>query len=289
MTLSLSGTTIYVSIGGTGGGQITLSGFAAQYGPHDMLFVADRFYDLNNFVTSYMGPVSVASLYPIPPSGTGGSSGGGGGGGGTVVKPGGGGSIPPLVLDLDGDGFELIAARKSGVYFDWDGDGIKEETGWVGPGDGMLVIDRNSDGDVTADEIAFGRIYGKKEGFVSDLEGLRAFDSNGNGSLDEGDSAFAQFGVWKDADSDAVVDAGELLSVQDIGLLALSLTGYRTGEEIKEGRNTLYATTDAVFEDGTSIKAGDVFLGYSADHGGRHGYVGSSHMLMPAEALVHIA
>ncbi|HEX8621951.1 MAG TPA: calcium-binding protein [Allosphingosinicella sp.] len=289
VTLSLSGSTLYVFIAGTGGGQITLSGFAALYGPHDMLFVDDKFYDLNNFVTSYVGPVSVASLYPIPPSGSGGSSGGGGTGGGGVVKPGGGGSIPPLILDLDGDGFELIAAKKSGIYFDWNGDGIREQTGWVGSGDGILVFDRNGDGDITADEIAFGRIYGKKDGFVSDLDGLRAFDTNANGSLDEGDADFARFGVWKDADSDAVVDAGELSGLQDIGLLALSLTGFQTGEDIKEGRNTLYATTDAVFADGTTIKAGDVFLGYSDNIGGSHGFARSIDILMPGEAFVHIA
>jgi hypothetical protein len=291
VTLSLSGSIIYVTIGGEGGGQIMLHGFAATYGPADMLFVDNKFYDLNYFRSTYMGPISLASMHPIPPGGTGGSTGGGGGGGGGTGwgGGGGGGAIPPLVFDLDGDGFELIEAKKSGIFFDWDGDGVEEETGWVGPDDGILIIDRNGDGKVTFDEIAFGRMYGKNDGFVSDLEGLRAFDSNGNGSLDEGDADFSRFGIWKDADSDGVVDSGELSSLQHVGLLALSLTGYQTGEDIKRGQNTLYATTDAVFADGTAIKAGDVFLGYAASRGGGQGHGPSTEMLLPAEALVHIA
>ena len=38
----------------------------------------------------------------------------------------------PLVLDLDGDGIELIAANGT-VLFDHNADGIKTGTGWFGP------------------------------------------------------------------------------------------------------------------------------------------------------------
>ncbi|MRU27428.1 bacteriocin, partial [Xylella fastidiosa subsp. multiplex] len=42
----------------------------------------------------------------------------------------------PLVLDLDGDGIETVAAGKP-ILFDHDGDGIKHARGWVKPDDGF--------------------------------------------------------------------------------------------------------------------------------------------------------
>jgi hypothetical protein len=139
---------------------------------------------------------------------------------------------------------------------------VREQTGWAGPDDGFLVFDRDGDGQITrADEIAFGVVGGKKDPFMSDLEGLRAFDTNGNGSLDAGDAAFSQFGVWRDLDSDAVVDPGELQLLQAVGLTALSLDGYQTGDKMKPNQNFIYATTNAILDDRT-IDVADVFLSY---------------------------
>lgn len=50
----------------------------------------------------------------------------------------------PLVLDLDNDGIETIAASvEDPVLFDIDADGVKNGTGWIKPDDGFLVLDRN--------------------------------------------------------------------------------------------------------------------------------------------------
>ena len=48
----------------------------------------------------------------------------------------------PLVLDLDGDGVDVLPRLDSTVYFNLDGDAFLEQTAWMGAGDGMLVIDR---------------------------------------------------------------------------------------------------------------------------------------------------
>jgi Ca2+-binding RTX toxin-like protein len=262
-----------IHVAGVGAGSMQLIGFAAQYGAVDKLVVEGVAYDLKWLLTtaSLYGNEGILLTTKLPASY--GDGGGGGyappppppppsGGGGPGGGGGGGGYIPPVILDLDGDGFDLIAAKRSGVYFDWDGDGDREQTGWAGPDDGFLVFDRDRDGQIThADEIAFGVAGGKKDPFMSDLEGLRAFDTNGNGSLDAGDAAFSQFGVWRDLDSDAVVDAGELQSLQAVGLAALSLDGYQTGDKMKPNENFIYATTNAVVGDRT-INVADVFLSY---------------------------
>jgi len=50
----------------------------------------------------------------------------------------------PVVLDLNGNGVEISLSYKAA--FDYDGDGFREPTAWVAPGDGFLVIDLNADG-----------------------------------------------------------------------------------------------------------------------------------------------
>ncbi|WP_240488032.1 hypothetical protein, partial [Acinetobacter baumannii] len=71
----------------------------------------------------------------------------------------------PVVLDLDGDGIETIAANKwAGVLFDHDNDGIRTSTGWVGSDDGILVLDRNGDGVINDGSELFGDSVTLKDG-----------------------------------------------------------------------------------------------------------------------------
>lgn len=57
-------------------------------------------------------------------------------------------NIDPLVLDLNGDGVNLIAFADSKVLFDVDADGYKEATAWASAQDGILVWDKNANGQV---------------------------------------------------------------------------------------------------------------------------------------------
>ncbi|HHW4677423.1 MAG TPA: calcium-binding protein, partial [Xylella fastidiosa subsp. fastidiosa] len=61
----------------------------------------------------------------------------------------------PLVLDLDGDGIETLAAGKN-ILFDHDGDGITHASGWVKSDDGLLVLDRNGNGRIDNGSELFG-------------------------------------------------------------------------------------------------------------------------------------
>jgi hypothetical protein len=129
------------------------------------------------------------------------------------------GGTPPVVLDLNGDGVHYLSTD-AGVTYDYNGDGTKEATAWVDANDGLLAIDANHNGTVdSASEFVFGG-----DG-LSDLQGVAAkYDSNGDGVLDAQDSAFAQFGVWQDADSDGVSDAGEFHTLTELGITSINLT-----------------------------------------------------------------
>ena len=113
--------------------------------------------------------------------------------------------LPPVVLDLDGSGI-----RQSSITteFDVDGDGEQDLVGWISGGQAFLALDRNGNGTIDGgSEISF---MADLAGANTDLEGLRAYDSNGDGVLDEQDARFGEFLVWQDADEDGVSDAGEL-------------------------------------------------------------------------------
>ncbi|HCK84378.1 MAG TPA: hypothetical protein DHW63_07655, partial [Hyphomonadaceae bacterium] len=169
--------------------------------------------------------------------------------------------IAPIVLDLDGDGLELSHVNASGVRFDQDGDGEADPTGWVGADDGLLVIDHNGNGVIdNGGEIAFSNHV---DFAVSDLEGLRGYDTNENGQIDAGDAAFAALKVWQDANQDGVSQAGELttLAERNIASIGLTLTPTVQGQ-IEPLNNVIYGTSAYVRADGAVGTVGDVMLAW---------------------------
>ncbi|MBN2653553.1 MAG: hypothetical protein JXR79_00355 [Nitrospirae bacterium] len=63
--------------------------------------------------------------------------------------------LSPIVLDLDKDGVETTDLN-DGAYFDHDGNGFAEQTGWASSDDGLLVMDRNNDGIINDGKELFG-------------------------------------------------------------------------------------------------------------------------------------
>lgn len=169
--------------------------------------------------------------------------------------------LAPIVLDLNGDGAALTSRTNSSVRFDANNDGVGDRIGWVSAFDGILALDRDGDGLITRGaEISFIQ---DSPGAVSDLEGLRAFDTNANGFFDGGDARFADFRVWRDSSQDGVSQAAELLSLADAGVLAINLTMGLTGQSIAGATdNVVYGETNYVRTDGTMGAASDVFLAF---------------------------
>ncbi|HEU0100104.1 MAG TPA: cadherin domain-containing protein [Allosphingosinicella sp.] len=167
--------------------------------------------------------------------------------------------IDPIVLDLDGDGIELVDIAASAASFDMDGDGVRDDTGWVGSDDGLLVLDRDGNGAIEGiSEISFRTPDGNE---ASELEGLMRFDTNANGFFDTGDQDFAKFQVWRDSDGDGVTDPGELKTLGEMGISMINLTRTLTGQQ-PGGANTVFSTSEYVRSDGTRGVVGDVFFIY---------------------------
>ncbi|MFZ2306350.1 MAG: tandem-95 repeat protein, partial [Rhodoferax sp.] len=132
------------------------------------------------------------------------------------------GYAPPVVLGLDGSAPSYIATHNSNVRFDLNGDGVADQVAWAAAGSGVLGIDLNGDQRISnASEFTFTQYV---PGAKTDLQGLRAFDTNYNGVLDAGDARWAQFGVWEDKNSDGKTDEGEYLTLDQLGIANIDLS-----------------------------------------------------------------
>jgi Ca2+-binding RTX toxin-like protein len=168
---------------------------------------------------------------------------------------------PPIVLDLDGDGIELTDFEGSPVLFDMDLDGVRDQTGWVGSDDGLLALDRNSNGMI--DNISEISFVADVDGAQSDLEGLRRYDSDNDGYFDRDDSQFSEFLIWKDVNQDGISQSNELKSLEYWGIRAINLSLTLTGQQPGSEGNVLFATSDYEKVDGTTASVGDVFFGFT--------------------------
>ncbi|PKP86354.1 MAG: hypothetical protein CVT78_13830 [Alphaproteobacteria bacterium HGW-Alphaproteobacteria-17] len=159
---------------------------------------------------------------------------------------------PPIVLDLDGDGIEYLSIT-AGVTFDYAGNGTAVGTAWVGPNDGMLVFDANGNGKVdNGTEIVFGG------NGLTDLQGLAArFDTNKDGIFDAADADFGRFGVWQDANSNGVTDAGEFRTLDQAGIVSITLVSDGDAYSTANGSVYVYGETSYRLADGTIRTAAD--------------------------------
>ncbi|MET1110645.1 MAG: cadherin domain-containing protein, partial [Allosphingosinicella sp.] len=175
------------------------------------------------------------------------------------------GFLAPLVLDLDGDGIELKGRKKSDARFDMDGNGIADDTGWIGKDDGFLVVDLNGDGRIAAAELS---LLGLKGNARSSLEALATLDSKRDGKLDSADDRFAEVKVWRDRNGNGVAEAGELASLADHGITAINLTAQPASNKAGIGRNMVVAMASFTREDGSTGSLGAAALAFTPDSKG---------------------
>jgi hypothetical protein len=168
--------------------------------------------------------------------------------------------IPPIVLDMDGDGVELLAKGESPARMDIDGDGFYERISWVKGDDALLYIDHNNSGIIDQNnEFSFASFAGRG---ATDLEGLRTFDTNQDNVFDSKDEAFSQAGVWQDVNENATQEAGEMKTLTEVGITSISMAGDNAMQVTKDSviaNNMTYTVTSA---DGSQVTkaAGDVLF-----------------------------
>ncbi len=135
----------------------------------------------------------------------------------------------PLILDLDGNG--VVATRKlgEGTFFDHDGNGLAESTGWVGAGDALLVRDLNGNGRIDDGNELFGNQTDLAPGVnpvnaANGFAALATLDTNGDGQVSAQDgSSWSSLQLWRDLNGNGLNEAGELISLAEAGIGSLGI------------------------------------------------------------------
>lgn len=102
-----------------------------------------------------------------------------------------GSAVDPLVVNF---GASSASATMFKYTFDLNVDGKTEQISFVGPGSGLLALDKNGDGRIGDGSELFGPQSGN--GFAD----LAAYDGDGNQWIDENDSIFDKLQIWDKAE-----------------------------------------------------------------------------------------
>lgn len=176
----------------------------------------------------------------------------------------------PLILDLNSNGIATVGLN-AGIQFDQISSGTKQGTGWIAPGNGFLVLDRNGNGVIDNGTELFGNntpLYdavGNITSYAADGQSaLAALDTNHDGVVNNLDANFTNLKVWQDTNQDGISQSGELQTLDQLGIASLNVGMVATdpisnGSTLPNG-NQLSATGTFTRTDGTTGVTADVNL-----------------------------
>ena len=163
--------------------------------------------------------------------------------------------IQPIVIDLDGDGADLIEQGSSTAFVDVNGDGFKQQVGWVAASDGLLTVDRNNNSRVDEiGEFAFATLTADND---TDLEAFRSiYDTNDDGVFNSDDEAWNDAGIWRDHNQNGTQDEGELKSLDDMGISSINLISDGIQDTRADG-SLIHGSAEFAYQDGTTGRVYD--------------------------------
>ena len=144
----------------------------------------------------------------------------------------------PIVIDIDGDGFQLTNAAQ-GVWFDISGHGTKQWVAWtaMNSADAWLTLDVSRNGMIDSGDELFGNNSQFANGFLK-LAEYDKLENGGNrdGLIDNGDAIFSSLLLWRDANHNGISELSELNPLPSVGVESISLD-YRESRRHDEFRN----------------------------------------------------
>ena len=138
--------------------------------------------------------------------------------------------VDPVVLSLDGSLFPLTNVA-NGVRFDFYGDNKPPQISWTAAGAkvGWLALDLNGDGLINNGLELFSNATSQpgKAGTHLGFRAIAQWDKptmggNGDGQITSKDYVFSRLRVWVDSNHNGISEPGELLTMQQAGIQAIS-------------------------------------------------------------------
>ena len=152
--------------------------------------------------------------------------------------------VDPIVIDLDGDGIQLAHAPMA-TRFAMSPDNLLRPDAWLNAGDGFLVLDKDSDGQINDITEMFSEFF--VEDASTGLGALSTLDANQDGLMDAQDPLFSQLAIWQDRNADAITDEGELQTLADWGILSIALNATTRYDTVEGG--VILSQGSVAFED----------------------------------------
>jgi hypothetical protein len=168
----------------------------------------------------------------------------------------------PLILDLDNDGFGILK-KTEGTNFDLDKNGFAEKINWTST-DGFLCLDLNENGKIDNGGELFGDNTTMPDGSnaTGGFNALTQYDTNNDGVIDQNDEVFGKLRVWVDADGNGESSEGELKSLEELGIVSISVNPQQvvenTGTEATIRNRAVFTKVD-----GTTLDIAELWV--SAD------------------------
>jgi len=156
------------------------------------------------------------------------------------------GTMEPLVLDLNGDGIWTTSIHDDPVWFDLNGDGRADRTGWTTREheDGFLYVDWNGNRTIDGGQELFGdaTILPSGNRAQHGFEALAAYDQadvggDGDGVITRRDRIWSKLRVWVDRNHDGLASHDENATLASAGVVGIALQWRVMGPNAQYGED----------------------------------------------------